>query len=163
VLHVAFWLVMLAACSGFALARGGPPERVVAIMFLVAEAASVVAQGPLFQADFRSVEMGVFFVDTALLAGLLVVTILTTRFWPIWLTGFQIVPVASHAIKLLMGVQILPAAYAAALAFWGYPMVAILAIGTWRHIARERREGADDSWRSFSRRFTRHRSHWPMP
>jgi hypothetical protein len=163
VLHIGFWLVMLVACSGFALARGGPPERAVAILFLAADALTIVAQGHLFSPSFRSMQVGVFLVDAALLAGLFVVTILSTRFWTIWLTGLQIVPVASHAIKLLMRVEILPVAYATALGFWGYPMVVILAIGTWRHIVRVRRDGADDSWRSFSSRFAPRRPHWPMP
>jgi urea transporter len=163
VLHIALWLVVLVAGSGFALARGGPPERVVAALFLIAAALTFFTQAQLFKGDFRSMEVGVFLVDAGLLACLLAVTIFSTRFWPIWITGLQLVPVASHAIKLLMRVQILPTSYATALAFWSYPMVLILVIGTWRHIVRVRRDGADDSWRSFSSRFAPRRPRWPMP
>jgi hypothetical protein len=151
-LHIAFYLVALAACAGFAFARGGPPEKTVAAMFLIATALTFAAQATLKRGDFGRVETGVFLVDCALLIGLLAVAILSTRFWPLWLTAFQLVPVASHGVKLFLAQAILPNAYATALAFWAYPMLAILALGVWRHRRRMARDGADDSWLSWSHR-----------
>ena len=42
-----------------------------------------------------------------------------------------------HALK---GVDttLLPRAYAASLNFWAYPIILILAVGTWRHQRRQR-------------------------
>jgi len=156
-LHIVFYLVMLAACAAYAFARGGPPEKMVAAMFLIATALTFAAQATLKRGDFHRIETGVFLVDCALLIGLLAVAIASMRFWPLWLTAFQLVPVASHGVKLFLGQAILPNAYAMALAFWSYPMLAILALGTWRHRRRLARDGADDSWLSWSRRSRRPR------
>ena len=156
-LHILFYLVMLVACAVYAFARGGPPERWVAAMFLIATALTFAAQATLRRGEFGRVETGVFLVDCGLLVGLLAVAILATRFWPLWLTAFQIVPVASHGVKLFLGQAILPAAYATALAFWSYPMLAILALGVRRHRVRLARDGADDSWLSWSHRWRRRR------
>jgi len=153
--HILVYLVFLAACAGYALACGGAPERMVAALFAAATVLTFAAQATLKRGDFAVTETGVFLVDLALLAGLFAVMLMTTRFWTIWLVALQLVPVASHCAKLLMGPQIVPWAYAVALAVWSYPMLAILVLGTARHRERMRDYGVDMPWISPSRRMRR--------
>ena len=59
------------------------------------------------------------------------VAMISERFWPLWVSGLQLTALLGHLLK---GVEsdLLPTAYAAALHFWSYPILIILAVGTWR-------------------------------
>lgn len=130
--------------SIYALARGGMPERLVGGLMLVAFTASLLVQSQ-FPVRFHGVELGIFVVDCVMLAALLAVALRAERFWPIWMTGLQAVAVAAHLAKMV-NPAVIPWAYAAMLAFWSYPMMAILVVGTWRHQRRMAVHGADRSW-----------------
>ena len=105
--------------------------------------ATISAQG----ANYRSVEIGVFFVDLATFAAFLALALRAERFWPSWLAALQLLGALSHIIKL-MDPALPPRAYAVAAIFWSYPMILLLALGTWRHQRRLRRLGFDRSWSS---------------
>lgn len=147
-LRVYVFIALLVLATGYALARGGAPEKVAAGLFLAAFVASMLVQSQ-FPVRFYGVELGVFIVDCAMLAALLAVALRAERFWPIWMTGLQAVAVAAHLAKMA-NPAVIPWAYAAMLAFWSYPMMAMLAIGTWRHRQRMAAFGADRSWSSSS-------------
>lgn len=143
-LIIYFFVTMQVATSGYALLRGGTPERIVGAMMPIAYIGTVVFQSQ-FPVRFHGVELGIFIVDCAMLAALLAVALRAERFWPIWMTGLQAVAVAAHLAKMASP-AVIPWAYAAMLAFWSYPMMAMLAIGTWRHRQRMAAFGADRSW-----------------
>jgi hypothetical protein len=136
------------AASAYALVRGGAPERIVAVLMLVAYATSVLVQSQ-FPVRFHGVELGIFIVDCAMLAALLAVALRAERFWPIWMTGLQAVAVAAHLAKMVNPL-VIPWAYAAMLAFWSHPMMLLLILGTWRHRRRMAVFGVDKSWSSSS-------------
>jgi len=46
--------------------------------------------------------------------------------------------------------ELLPQAYFVIAAIWAYPMLIVLAIGTYRHQQRLQRYGVDRSWSDFS-------------
>ena len=77
-------------------------------------------------------------VDLAVLAGFIMVALRSKRFWPLWVAGLQLTTSVGHMLK---GVDqdLLPQAYGAALQFWGYPILIILAVGTFRTDRRMRR------------------------
>ena len=79
------------------------------------------------------------FVDLAVFVGFLWVALRSERFWPLWMAGLQLTAILGHVLKAI-DVELFARAYAAALVFWAYPMLLVLAIGTWRNQRRTRRE-----------------------
>ena len=70
-------------------------------------------------------------VDFAVLAGFVTVALRSNRFWPLWVAGLQLTTSIGHVLKGI-DQDLLPRAYGAALQFWSYPILIILAVGTFR-------------------------------
>jgi len=141
---------LLLGCCGYALWRGGAPERIGASIFLGAAALTVAAlSGPIGR--FASVEVGVFIVDATMLLALVALALTAKRRWPLWIAAFQVIQVTGHAVKMA-DPTVVPWAYAFILAIWSYPMLLVLAFGTFNHQRRLKRFGTDPSWSSFSGR-----------
>lgn len=147
------YYVLLVLCWIYALLKGGLPERIGATILAIGSTLTVAALSSL-AIRFGTVEIGVFLVDVATLAAFLVLALRAERYWPLWLTALQIIGIGGHALKLAEPGAIREA-YAFALAFWSYPMLALIALGTWRHQRRVARNGADPSWSTFSARSDR--------
>jgi hypothetical protein len=128
---------LLVAVCVYAWLRGGPDERMAAAICFAGTAATMFAISPLRQ-RYAGVEEGLMLVDLAVLAGFITVALRSKRFWPLWIAGLQLTTSIGHMLK---GVDqdLLPRAYGAALQFWGYPILLILAIGTYRSHQRLRR------------------------
>jgi hypothetical protein len=151
--------VLLAGCCGYAFLYGGPPERVGAAILAVGSILTLVAVSARGM-RFHSVEGGVFLVDVAALFAFLILALYSERFWPLWVTALQAIGVAGHAVKLA-DPGVIWRIYAFVLAFWSYPMLLLIVIGTWNHHRRVVRFGADRSWSSFSGRSDRPRRGGP--
>jgi hypothetical protein len=147
--YVIFDLLLLLSC-GYAVWHGGPPERVGAAIYvagvLLTQLAASGAAG-----RYASVEAGILVVDAAMLLALLGLALHAERFWPLWVTALHGISTAGHVVKLVAP-EVIPWAYAFALAFWSYPMLLLLVLGTWQHRKRLARHGADKSWSTFSSR-----------
>ena len=143
-----FFNALLLACCGYALLRGGAPERIAASIFTIGTGLTVVAASGA-AGRFASLEVGILAVDALALLAFLVLALCAERFWTLWLTALQAIGTAGHAIKMV-DPEGLPWAYAFALAFWSYPMLLLIAFGTGRHQKRLAKFGADRSWSSFS-------------
>jgi len=128
--------LLLAVCL-YAWLRGGGDERVVAATCLAGTAATMLVISPLRQ-RYSGVEEGLLLVDLAVLAGFVTVALRSKRFWPLWVSGLQLTTSLGHILK---GVdhELIPRAYGAALQFWSYPILIILAVGTFRTHRRLRR------------------------
>lgn len=72
-------------------------------------------------------ETGIFFVDVGLLIALMIIMGHSNRFWPLWITAFQIVAVMTHLARFLRP-NTIPIAYAIAEQLWVLPMQAILVV-----------------------------------
>lgn len=142
------YFTLLAICWLYAWFKGGPPERIGATILAVGSILSLAARSSAV-GRFGSVELGIFLVDVATLIGFLVLALRAKRFWPLWLTALQAVGIAGHAVKLVDSATI-PLAYAFILALWSYPMLLVIALGTWQHQRRLARFGTDPSWSSSS-------------
>jgi hypothetical protein len=103
---------------------------------------------------FHSVEVGILLVDVAALVAFLVLALFAERLWPIWVTSLHAIGTAGHAVKLA-DPQVLGWAYHFALAFWSYPMLFLLALGTWNHQKRLAKRDVDKSWSNSSDRLDR--------
>ena len=120
---------MSSAC-GYALVRGRTDARIVGAVFLVGTFATWgLRSSPA--GGYSSVELGIFVVDVICLVAFTYAALISDRFWPLWVSGLQLTTMLGHIFKAIDS-QLLPLAYAAALRFWGYPILIILAIGVWR-------------------------------
>jgi hypothetical protein len=143
---VAFNLLLL-ACCGYALLRGGAPERIGAAIFAIGTGLTVVAGWESIN-RFASIEIKMLVVDLACLVAFLILALRAERYWPLWVTALQILGTAGHAVKVAAPDH-LPWAYAFLLAAGSYPMLVLIALGTWRHQQRLAHNGADPSWSTF--------------
>lgn len=130
-----FGPLLLAVCA-YAWWRGGRDERIVAATCLAGTVATMLAISPL-RHRYSGVEEGLLLVDLGVLAGFVMVALRSKRFWPLWVAGLQLTTSVGHVLKGI-DQDLLPRAYGAALQFWSYPILIILAAGTYRRHQRLR-------------------------
>lgn len=119
-----FALLLFGTCA-FAFLQGRTDERVAAGAMLVAAALSPIA----LSAGYASPETGVLGIDMALLLLLVIIALKSDRFWPLWAAGFHVVGTTIH-LATFVEVDIWPPAYANAQAFWAWPVLGALLVGT---------------------------------
>jgi hypothetical protein len=146
---LAFNLFLIATC-GYAISRGGPPERWAGVALLVAAACTILVHMPRTDTHFRSLEAGLIVIDGALLAALAAIAIRANRYWPLWMTAIHATAVAVHIAKAVNPSIVWPI-YATAASVSSIPIQILLAWGTFRHRRRLERNGTDPPWRSSSR------------
>jgi len=129
-LGATIFIPLLFTVCFYAWLHGSEDERVVATTCLAGTAATLLVVSPLRQ-RYSGVENGLLLVDLAVLAGFVTVALRSKRFWPLWVAGLQLTTSLGHILK---GVDqdLLPRAYGAALQFWSYPILVVLAAGTFR-------------------------------
>jgi hypothetical protein len=138
------YLVLVAFCCGYAILKGGPPERVCACIMIAGSMLSFAAL-PVASGRYNDLEVGVLIVDLVMCAAFVGLALCSERFWPMWISSMQLVAAMSHFTPLLVH-NPLPWAYAVAIQFWSWPMLIMLAWGTARHRGRVRRFKWDPSW-----------------
>jgi hypothetical protein len=124
-----YWTLLALTC-GYALRCGRSDERVVALVCIVASVVTAFVLSP-WRARYSGVESGELLVDLTALSAFIFVALRSDRFWPLWIAGLQLTTSISHFLKAVE-FDLLPQAYAAAAKVWSYPILVILAVGTWR-------------------------------
>jgi hypothetical protein len=132
--------ILLAAVALYAFLRGSRDERIVGVVLVIGVIATHFAWTPVHQ-RFAGLETDVMMVDIVVFLGFLWVALQSERFWPLWIAGLQLTTILGHVLKAA-DTGLFSRAYGAALMFWGYPILLILAIGTWRGERRRQRETA---------------------
>jgi hypothetical protein len=132
-----YWTLLALTC-GYALARGRGDARLVAIVCITASVVTAFVLSP-WRARYSQVELGELLTDVITLGAFVFVALRSDRFWPLWVAGLQLTTSMSHMLKAV-DLGLVPQAYAAAEKFWSYPILLILAIGTWRTHQRTLRE-----------------------
>lgn len=122
--------VLLVLVALYAFFRGSRDERQVGIVFVVGVIATELVL-PAPRLRFAGVEIHLMLVDIAVFFGFTWVALRSERFWPLWIAGLQLTAIFGHVLKAI-DIHLFARAYGAALLFWAYPMLLILAIGTWR-------------------------------
>lgn len=122
--------ILLIIVALYVLLRGRRDERQVGLILVAGVIATNLALTPVDQ-RFATIEFNVMLVDLIVLAGFVWVALRSDRFWPLWIAGFQLTTVLGHLLKGI-DTDLFPRAYAAALYFWVYPILIVLAVGTWR-------------------------------
>ena len=129
-LRLLIFNALLIGSCGYAWFRGRADERVVAAVCIIASVVTLAVISS-FKTLYSNVEVGVLTVDIATLAAFIYVALRSERFWPLWVSGLQLTTSVAHVLKLA-DPTLLPIAYSAAARMWSYPILVILAVGTWR-------------------------------
>jgi len=143
-IHIIIFNILLIATSGYAIIRGGAPEKIAGWPLIAAAALTVVTGW--HPAMFSHVETSLFLVDFVLLATLLVIALKADRFWPLVLAAIQLNSTAVHILKLF-DADLIRVTYAVMVAMWSYPMQILLVIATMRHQRRLALFGEDRAWK----------------
>jgi len=142
-LNMVVFNALMISSTAFAFWRGGPPEKVAAIIFtLGAYYTAAMFSG---STRFQSVEVGVLVVDVFVLIAMIALALRADRFWPLWLAALQLVGTAAHGARFV-DPNLAGRTYAFLLAVWAYPSVLMIFAGTWRHQKRLARFGIDRAW-----------------
>ena len=145
-LRIAVFLILLLGTCGYALWRGGAPERIAAGAMLAATIASAVFRSEV-DGRFVDVELGLFLVDTLLLIVLSAIMLHADRGWPILLCALHLCTVGAHGVKFVDS-EMIRVTYVVMVTAWSWPMVIALGVGTWRHRRRLVTCGYDRDWSS---------------
>lgn len=143
-LRIAIFLILLLGTCGYALWRGGAPERIAAGSMLAATIASAVFRSDI-DGRFIELEIGLFLVDAILFAILLAVMLRADRGWPILICALHLCTVGAHGVKFIDS-EMIRVTYVVMVTAWSWPMVIALGIGTWRHRRRIAINGYDRDW-----------------
>lgn len=90
-------------------------------------------------------ELGVFGVDVLVFVAFVILAARANRFWPIWVGALLGLGVLGHLARWA-GPEVIPWAYAVILSIWSYPILLIIAVGTFLHQRRLKRDGVDPDW-----------------
>lgn len=140
---ILFNLFYIGTCA-FAWRRGGLPERMAAVILIADFQLSHWLIKPLVT-RYDGLESAMLAVDAATCLAFFAMSLVSTRFWPMWMTAIQACVVSGHSSA--MRTDVLPFAYGNYVALWSYLLLALLLAATIRHQRRIRRYGGDPSWR----------------
>src|SRR3546814_17124445 len=98
--RMAFFAAMLLLASGYAMWRGGAPERAVGAAMLSAYVATLFSHSA-FAIRFAQVEVGVLIIDVMLMAILITVALKADRGWPFLLAGLHLTTLGAHAVRMI--------------------------------------------------------------
>lgn len=130
--------ILLVLVALYAFLRGRRDEKQAVVILLLGVIATELVLPPP-QERFDTIEIELLLVDLAVLGGFVWVALRSSRFWPLWVAGLQLTTILGHLLKVA-NESLFAKAYAASLVFWFYPMLLILAVGTWRAHRRSRLE-----------------------
>ena len=129
-LRLLIFSALLFGSCGYAWFRGRTDERFAALTCITATLASAAVVSS-FPTLYSGLELGILLIDIATLAAFVFIALRSERFWPLWVSGLQLTTSIAHLLKVI-DPTLLPIAYSAAARMWSYPILIILAVGTWR-------------------------------
>lgn len=139
---ILFNIVYMGTC-GFALWRGGLPERLGVIILVADFQFSHWVIRPI-TLRYDGIEGAMFAVDLAAFIAFFSISLVSTRYWPIWMAALQGCVAAGHVNGLRS--DVIPFAYGNYVALWSYLLLVLLFIATLRHRRRCEIYGADPAW-----------------
>jgi hypothetical protein len=145
-----FFLALLLCSCAYAFVAGGTPERIGTTAYALSCFATLLVLSA-WPFRFQSIEVGALVVDILIFVTFVVLALRANRYWPIWVSGLLGLGVLGHLARWA-GPDVIPWAYAVILSIWSYPILAIMALGTFNHQRRLRLRGSDRSWSSSSAR-----------
>lgn len=139
------YFIFAGLCLCHILVRGGAPERVAGIAYMLASIATPLV-ATIHPARYHGFEPGIMAVDGGLMINFLVLAVQANRFWPIWLAGLHGTALFAH-LAMAASSSTVSVPYYLFIGYVSYPIWAVVVVGAERHQARLRRFGVDTSWR----------------
>lgn len=129
-----FWILLAITTSAAWIWGGQPgalftPERTTATLFVIAAVATLLFLPPE-GSRYRRVETGALAIDVLLTIALVCIAVRADRWWPIWVTAFQLVSTIAHFARWASGSPD-PAGYQIIEQVSSYPTQIGLAVGIW--------------------------------
>jgi hypothetical protein len=140
--YAALWMF----ATGYAVVRGGQPERLGAAILLWLTAGPFIVT-PFATVTSLTLDRGAMAVDLIGLAGLLYLALKTDRNWPIWACSAQVIAVTGHLVRFLQ-LREDPLAYAAMIRAPAYIQCLALLAGTVAYHRRAQKGGSFTFWRT---------------
>ncbi|WP_068072875.1 hypothetical protein [Novosphingobium lentum] len=138
--------MLLVVVGIFAIHRGDQPERLVAAI-LVASFVLDIPNHILFgQPTFYVVNPGHFVIDLWTFIGLMWIALSANRAWPLWVCAAQNIVMLGHIGKLV-DLDNFRRGYWVMTQLPVLLQLAVLFLGTWAHVRRQRRLGGYHAWR----------------
>lgn len=119
---VAIYYVVLLITVAVAVRRGGPLERWAAYTALIA---SVLTSAVTPFPTWTDIEVNIFIIDVLVLMSFWFIALRTQRFWPYWITGWQLIAIFGH-IQKLMFAEILARPYSLLSVYISYPILLLI-------------------------------------
>lgn len=148
--RVAFYIGLAIGTCTYAIRCGGTPERIVGIVILAGLAGDPILH-QLLHLRFATVDPTHLVIDISRFAAFAAVALTASRFWPIWISSFQLLALGAHVAKA-MNLAIHPIVYATMSVMWSYGMLAVLIVATHYHRRQTAHGEMRSSWSDFSRR-----------
>lgn len=120
--HKLLYYIVLVATVTAAFWRGSPSERWGAVTALAGSLASTLTA---LNANWSGLIVQLFVIDLLVLASFWWLAIKSRRYWPYWVTGWQLVAVLVHIQRALFE-DILPAPYALMTMYLAYPTLLLI-------------------------------------
>jgi hypothetical protein len=143
-LRVILFLMALIFISLYAFKKGEKPERIVALTFISTLFADM-ALHVVFVNTYAAINISHLIVDSFMWIVFVGLALKANRLWTLVVAALQTVTVCSHAVRIF-NIELNPHAYGIMQVAGFYPMLLILAVGTWRHQQRRMQMGSDPSW-----------------
>jgi hypothetical protein len=137
-------LIAIAGC-GYAIWRGGRPERIAGAALL---AGWIVSPFLINNRDWFDPQWAEAILDTALLGLLLWIAFTSDRWWPMFAAAFHGLGVLMH-VTMLIDPRVPPWSYRTAAAVWSYGWLLAMVVGTAVEVRRPPRPHDPDrpKWR----------------
>lgn len=120
------WPVALMTVCATAVLRGRDMERLAAAVVLADWALSMV----VYRARSEDTQWGVLLVDGAQFAVLLWIALRSSRYWPLFLSGFALLQLVTH-LAHAVDVGVSGWAYITAERIWSYLLLFTIGYGAW--------------------------------
>ncbi|GGB55915.1 hypothetical protein GCM10010833_08280 [Blastomonas aquatica] len=143
-MRIAVFLALLLIAAGYAVWRGGGPERVMAVIASLMVMMDVAVHHVVPPA-YASLDTGHLIID---LFGAVTTTALALkahRFWPMGMAVLHILPLLAHSSRAL-DLAMHPAAYLVMQVAPSWLVAPVLIGATWHHHRRLEESGSDPSW-----------------
>lgn len=144
-MRVAAFILILLVALGYALRRGGGPERAMAAI-----AALMVLSDQMLHllvpAEYASLDVGHLSIDIFGASSTMLLALISYRFWPMIAAALHILPLLAH-LSRYFDIELHPAAYMIMQVASSWLVPPLLIAATWQHQKRVRRSGNDPSWR----------------
>ncbi len=126
-ISVIFWLFASLSC-GFVLLHGEADGKKAAGSFGVAVVMTWLAQ--TLDTEWRQTHWPLLAVDTGYLVAAYVFALRSDRYWPMWITAFQLLTVASH-LATIIAPDFIPKVYSAIATMWVVPLLLSMVSGVY--------------------------------